>query len=252
MPIIRFVTTYDGRPFEGWQSQSSGRTVQDRIEWAFQSLLKQPIRIHGSGRTDAGVHAVGQVFHVEFDRMPSIPPDKWPAALNTRLAHSIRILKADHVPDDFHARFSARGKLYRYTISRSGILSPFDHGLVWHNSRPVDTGLMYEAMQLIEGTHDFKAFASLRGNEPDPIPSEYFVRTIYESTLACEGELIRLTFHGNGFLYKMVRMLAGAVHTVGTGGLSLDDFRLMLARPGSRKSPYCAPAEGLYLVSVMY
>ena len=126
MTRIRFTAAYDGRPYLGWQSQPGGRTVQDVLERAFSGLFGTPCRIHGSGRTDAGVHALGQVFHADAPDTHRIPADKWPAALNTRLPRTIRITHAEYVPPGFHARFSATGKTYRYCISRAPILNPFD------------------------------------------------------------------------------------------------------------------------------
>lgn len=252
MPRICFNVAYDGRPYEGWQSQPSGETVQDYLERALGEILQRDIRIHGSGRTDSGVHAMEQVFHIEMDEIPSIPINKWHLAMNAKLPHTIRILGAREVADDFHARFSAKGKVYRYTISQSQILSPFEYGLVWHNPKSLDADLMQKAMGLIKGEHDFRAFAALRGNEPNPIPEDYFVRTIYEASLQVDGDLVHLTYQGNGFMYKMVRLLTGAIHTVGTGKLALDDFAVLLTKPVNGKSPYCAPAEGLYLMNVVY
>lgn len=252
MPRILFTVAYDGRPYEGWQSQPSKATVQDRLEYGLQELLGHPVRIHGSGRTDAGVHAVGQTFHIECDSLPSIPFDKWPEAFNTKLPNSIRVTEARLVDDDFHARFSATGKLYRYTICRARILSPFDDGLVWHNSRPIDMELMRQAAALVAGTHDFKAFSALRGNEPQPIPADHFVRSIFTSRIEEEGDYIRLSFHGNGFLYKMVRLLVGGIHSAAAGKLEMQDFERLLSSPNIDKSPFCAPASGLCLMNVFY
>lgn len=252
MPIVSFIVAYDGRPFEGWQSQPSKNTVQDHLELAFLKLLNDPVRVHGSGRTDSGVHATGQVFHVELESLPSITEDKWPIALNTKLPHSIRVLSAKFEDDGFHARFSAIGKIYRYTISQSQILNPFDDGLVWHNSRPMDVCLLTKALAMLEGTHDFRSFAALRGNEPTPIPHDYFIRTIYGVQIEEDGEYVRISFHGNGFMYKMVRLLVGGICSVAMGKLSLDELSALLKGTTEQKSPYCAPASGLTLMKVVY
>jgi len=253
MPRIRFTATYDGRPYLGWQSQPGGRTVQDVLERAFSGLFGSAVRIHGSGRTDAGVHALGQVFHVDAPDTHPIPADKWPAALNTRLPRTIRITHAAYVPPSFHARFSATGKTYRYCISRAPILSPFDAGLAWHRPLAWSVKTLEQAVQLFLGTHDFTAFAALRGNEPHPIPADYFRRTITQAQVAQEGEHVLITFTGTGFLYKMVRLMAGAAHEAARGKITLDSLaRLINAPRQNDKSPFCAPPDGLTLMRVHY
>ncbi|WP_302014017.1 tRNA pseudouridine(38-40) synthase TruA [uncultured Akkermansia sp.] len=253
MARIRFTAAYDGRPYLGWQSQPGGRTVQDVLERAFSALFSSPVRIHGSGRTDAGVHALGQVFHVDAPDTHRIPADKWPTALNTRLPRTIRITHAEYVHPGFHARFSASGKTYRYCISRAPVLSPFDAGLAWHRPLSWSTNTLEQAVSLFLGTHDFTAFAALRGNEPRPIPADYFRRTITQADVRQEGEHVFITFTGTGFLYKMVRLMAGAAHEAARGKMALEELaRLInLPRPGD-KSPFCAPPDGLTLMQVHY
>lgn len=252
MPKIKFTVAYDGRTYSGWQSQPAGDTIQDNLETALKSLLKHPVRIHGSGRTDAGVHAYGQTFHIDIDPLPGIPLEKWPVAFNTRLPHSIRILNAEYAKDNFHARFSAKGKQYQYTISTSRILSPFDAGLAWHAPRALDTAIMQKTLHSIEGRHNFKAFAALRGNEPSPIPENYFHRTIFKTDMEQDGHYIRLAFTGDGFLYKMIRLLVGGIYSVGAGKISPEDFEYLLSGKHTGKSPLCAPSDGLFLMNVLY
>ena len=253
MPRIRFTTAYDGRPYLGWQSQPGGRTVQDALERAFSALFGSAVRIHGSGRTDAGVHALGQVFHVDAPDTHRIPADKWPTALNTRLPRTIRITHAEYVPPGFHARFSAARKTYRYCISRAPVLSPFDAGLAWHRPLAWSTGILEQAVRLFLGTHDFTAFAALRGNEPRPIPADYFLRTITQAQVVQEGEHVFITLTGTGFLYKMVRLMAGAAHEAARGKITLDELARLINYPRpDDKSPFCAPPDGLTLMQVHY
>lgn len=253
MPRIRFTAAYDGRPYLGWQSQPGGRTVQDVLERAFSGLFGTPCRIHGSGRTDAGVHALGQVFHADAPDTHRIPADKWPAALNTRLPRTIRITHAEYVPPGFHARFSATGKTYRYCISRAPILNPFDAGLAWHRPLAWSVDILEQAVHLFRGTHDFTAFAALRGNEPRPIPEGYFRRTITQTQVAQTGEHVFITFTGTGFLYKMVRLMTGAAHEAARGKITLEELaRLINAPLPDDKSPFCAPPDGLTLMRVHY
>ncbi len=252
MPRIRFTVAYDGRPYAGWQIQPNGPTVQAALQHALAITLGHPVAVHGSGRTDSGVHAWGQVFHIEVSHA-SIPESRWPAALNARLPRTIRITEAQYVGDDFHARFSATGKTYRYTISRAPILTPFDPGLIWHCPRPMDESLLEDCLGMMQGEHDFRAFAALRGNEPDPLPANHFVRTIYTTEFRREEDKISLSFTGSGFLYKMVRLMVGGIYTAATGRLPILDFQRLLHSPGERdKSPFCAPPDGLFLMQVHY
>ena len=182
-----------------------------------------------------------------------IPADKWPAALNTRLPRTIRITHAEYVPPGFHARFSATGKTYRYCISRAPILNPFDAGLAWHRPLAWSVDILEQAVHLFRGTHDFTAFAALRGNEPRPIPEGYFRRTITQTQVAQTGEHVFITFTGTGFLYKMVRLMTGAAHEAARGKITLEELaRLINAPLPDDKSPFCAPPDGLTLMRVHY
>ncbi len=253
MPRIKFHVAYDGRPYAGWQSQPNGNTVQDVLEEAFSGLFGRLTRIHGSGRTDAGVHALGQVFHIDAPDDHRMPLSKWPTVMNNRLPGSIRIMSAEYVPADFHSRFSAQGKTYRYRISRAPILSPFDAGRAWHLPLEWSIEKLREAVALFCGQHDFSAFAALRGNEPTPIPPGYFVRRITAAEVAEDGECVHITFTGNGFLYKMVRLMVGAAHDAARGKLPMPELRRLITAPRpTDKSPRCAPPDGLTLMMVKY
>lgn len=243
---------YDGSALQGWQSQPSGQTVQDLLEAAFGKIVGKAVRVHGSGRTDAGVHADGQVFHVDLPGRLRLASDKWPLAMNTRLPKSIRILDARVADREFHARFSAKGKVYRYRFVNGPIQLPRDAGWVWHHPQPLALDLVEEALGMVAGTHDFAAFAARRGNEPDPLPEDYFVRTIHGVEMKRDSRGVELTFAGDGFLYKMVRLLVGGVVSVGRGRITQDEFRLLLEMPSGKMSPFCAPPEGLTLERVIY
>lgn len=251
---FQFLCAYDGTPWRGWQSQAGGVTVQDTIEAAFAAILRQPMRICGSGRTDAGVHACAQCFHADVPAACRLSPENWVAALNAHLPASIRVLQAAPAAAGFHARFSAIGKVYEYVLSTEKVLSPFDCGRVWHCPHGMDIELLRQALLVYTGEHDFRRFAAKRGNEPAEPPADYFVRTIYSATVAEErgGHLLRLRYHGNGFMYRMVRLLTGTAQKVAAGKMQLSALRGMLANPNGDKTRHCAPAGGLYLQQVLY
>lgn len=253
MPRYLCTVAYDGRPYAGWQSQPGGNTIQDTLEQAIATVLKTPVRIHASGRTDAGVHAEGQTFHLQMPDTCRIPPERWSAALNAHLPATIRILHTRSVPETLHARYDAQGKTYIYKICRTSVLSPFMAGLAWHLPLPLDENLLSQALKLYEGTHDYRAFAARRGNEPHPLPDNFYTRTIHQATMEqTSGGLITITFRGTGFLYRMVRLLVGGAYQIARGKETLDDLRQLLESPGHRKSRYCAPPDGLYLQQVAY
>lgn len=249
---LKLTVAYDGRPYNGWQSQPDGKTVQDHLHKALAEIAKQPISIQGSGRTDSGVHALGQIAHFDTPDPTSMNPANWLAALNTKLAATIRILASEAVPPDFHARFSAVGKIYHYDICTDPVLPPHKAGLAWHLPRGLDASLLAEALQKVCGRHDFHAFAAYRGNEP--LAMDYH-RTIHAAYLEILADGCRLTFAGDGFLYKMVRLLTGAAVKVAQGKLRPADFTALLDQGPHLprgKSPLCAPADGLYLQQVLY
>lgn len=249
---LKLTISYDGRPYDGWQSQPSGNTVQDLLEKAASETAKQNIKVHGSGRTDAGVHAFCQVAHFDAPDHLSMNPFNWVPALNTKLPPSIRVLTAEEVSGDFHARFSAKGKTYRYDVSTEPVLSPFRSGMAWHIPRQLDPYLLEDAMKLTLGRHDFEAFCARRGNETDDTDHH---RTLTEASLQPLEFGWRLTWSGDGFLYKMVRILTGSAIKVAEGRLRLDDYAAYLDQgdglPYGRSS-HCAPADGLFLMEVNY
>lgn len=252
MPRLLFTCAYDGYPYCGWQSQRGGESVQDTIEAAMERVLKRKLRIAASGRTDAGVHAHAQCFHADIPVECRMSPENWLAALNAHLPASIRITRVEEVADDFHARFDAVGKEYVYLICRAPVLTPFLHGRAWHIPQPFDAAMLAEALHVYEGEHDFRRFAANRGTEPENPPSDFYIRAIYSAALQEEGEMLRLRFHGNGFMYRMVRLLVGTAHQVARGRMTPGALARMLTEPLGEKTRYCAPAAGLYLNKVFY
>jgi len=249
---LKLTIAYDGRPYSGWQSQAGGNTVQDLINAALEAVAKQPLGIHGSGRTDTGVHALAQTGHFDAPADTTMNPFNWVPALNTKLPATIRIMACEEVAADFHSRFSATGKIYQYDLCTDPVLPPLKAGLAWHVPRLLDADVLREALALYPGRHDFHGFAAYRGNEG---PDMDWFRTIRRADLETLDDGYRITFEGDGFLYKMVRLLAGgAVHTA-QGRIRLDDFAAYLDQPPGLpqgKSPLCAPADGLYLKEVLY
>lgn len=249
---IKLRLSYDGRSFEGWQSQPGGNTIQDLLDRALTEVSKQPLKIHGSGRTDAGVHAFAQVAHFDPPDDTNMNPFNWVPALNAKLPAAIRVLAAEEVAADFHARFSAISKTYRYEISLEPVLSPFRAGLVWHLPRQLDPQLLEDGLKVVAGHHDFRAFAARRGNETE---STDYRRHISQATLSLSDHGWQIRFTGDGFLYKMVRLMVGGLIQVAQGRQRLDDFAALLDQPANLpngKSPICAPPDGLYLESVDY
>ena len=244
---LRLTVAYDGSPFAGWQSQASGNGVQDHLEAAFAKLCGgDRLVIHGSGRTDAGVHARGQVAHIDVPDVARHTLERWRGALNAHLPSQIRVLDVRLAPAGFHARFTTTGKIYRYRIWNSPVLSPFESGRAWHFPNPLDSAVLNEVSQRFVGEHDFAAFSANRGK-----PVESTVRTIRRVTARRQRELITLEYEGDGFLYKMVRLLTGALVRCAQGRADVDWItRLLQGYAG--KNSFAAPAEGLYLLRVLY
>ncbi len=249
---LKLTIAYDGRPFLGWQSQTGGNTVQDLLNEALELVAKQPLRLQGSGRTDTGVHALGQVAHFDTPDGSNMNPYNWVPALNTKLPATIRVIACEEVSPDFHARFSATGKTYRYDVCTDPVLPPLKAGLAWHLPRLFDADVLVQALRLFRGTHDFHAFAAYRGYEQEDTD---YTRTIQAADLETLPDGYRITFSGNGFLYKMARMLTGSAMKAAQGRLRLDDLATLLDQPHGLphgKAPLCAPADGLYLEGVRY
>lgn len=249
---LKLTLAYDGRPFAGWQSQRGPKpTVQDTVEAAVAAIAgPDPVRVHASGRTDTGVHALGQVAHFDAPSSARLSEADWHRALNAMLPPTVRVMRCAEVAPDFHARFDALGKIYRYRLWIAEVLAPLEVGLAWHLHGCVNEALLRQASRLFIGTHDFSSFSALRGDADEESASK--VRTIRRLSVDPDGEALVLTFEGDGFLYKMVRMLVGAIVQVARGRQPLDRLAEMLANPSPVKPGWQAPADGLYLVSVQY
>lgn len=235
---------YDGTSFDGWQSQVGGNGIQDVIERRLAEIFGGPIRIHGSGRTDAGVHAVEQVFH--FDAAWRHGPEKLLAALRVGLPAAIQVKSARPVPADFHARFSAKGKRYVYHL-HLGDPDPFTRPYCWALYKPIDLDAMRAAAAALRGEHDFRALTALNGPE-----REDTVRDLRRLDVVKRGNRIRITAEANGFLYKMVRSIAGVLVAVGEGRLAVPELRRIVASRQRTAAVHTAPPQGLFLAKVFY
>lgn len=245
---LRAIISYDGSQFSGYQVQPGKRTVQLEIERVLETIHKGAVvKIVASGRTDAGVHATGQVIH--FDSPLTFPLDRWCTALNVQLPGDIRILSVEQVSDDFHARYHAIGKTYRYIWSLSEIHSPFERDFSVHADRyKPDIASMQEAAQYLLGTHDFSSFCAAKTNVND------FVRTIYSINFEVKKETqqLHMVISGSGFLYNMVRIIAGTLWEVGIRKKSVESLSEILLSCSRKEAGKTAPAHGLYLEKVAY
>jgi len=244
MRRIKLTLEYDGTGYAGWQIQPNGDTIQQRVEEALEKVLREEIRIHGSGRTDAGVHALGQVAH--FDTLSSLPPANIRDGANTYLPQDIAIIRAEEAEPDFHARYSARGKIYRYRVLLRPTRSPLNLDFAYRLSGPVDSAQMRIAARNLVGRHDFSAFEASGSSIHDK------VRTLERLDIQEEGEMLVFELQANGFLYKMVRNIVGTLLEVGKGSLSPEDVRDILESKDRTQAGPTAPANGLYLLQVIY
>ena len=235
---------YDGTAFEGWQSQQGGRAIQDVLEARLAKVLGGATRTHASGRTDAGVHARAQVFHFDADWKHG--PDKLKAALRSGLPIALQIRSIRKVRQDFHARFSATGKRYVYHLYL-GEGDPFTRPYAWCIERPLDLQAMKAAASVLRGRHDFRAFSALNGP-----PKEDTVRDLRRLDFLLRGRSARIVAEADGFMYKMVRSLVGAIVGVGEGKLTPGGLEELLAT--GRRTPVVqtAPPQGLFLEKVFY
>jgi len=243
---VQFLVAYDGTTLAGWQSQAEGGTVQDHLEKAFAAVAGKKIGIQGAGRTDAGVHALAQSAHVDLP-LGRLSLAQWRHAVNAHLPHIIRVTEMIEKSAWFHARFTAQSKAYRYRIFHAPWLDPLEIDRAWHVPKEVDWARVEEAAKVLQGRHDFRAFCANRG-----WPESSTVREVWSIRLKRRGHVVTLDFAGEGFLYKMVRLLTGTLLRVGQGKATLEDVQRWLHDPQSEKTTFCAPACGLYLVKVGY
>jgi tRNA pseudouridine38-40 synthase len=247
---LKLTLAYDGHDFAGWQVQPDRATVQGTLVSVIEQLTGEKTLPQGSGRTDAGVHALAQTTSVTI--ASPIPATNFARALNDVLPRTIRVLSVEEMPPDFHARRSAVAKTYRYRIYRGDTCPPFLARYVYHHPYPLDESRMLQAAALVEGEHDFTSFAAgdpERGKEGLGINN---VRTIFQSAWHRQDEELVYTVRGNGFLHHMVRNLLGTFLMVGKGSLTVADVRRILELRDRSAAAATAPASGLFLVSVEY
>jgi tRNA pseudouridine38-40 synthase len=247
---LKLILSYDGSEFSGWQVQPDAATVQGTLAFAIGRVTGEKVLPQGSGRTDAGVHALAQ--NVTFVTFSAVPTENFQKALNDVLPAAVRVLDVKEMPQEFHARHSARGKTYRYRIYREAICPPFLARYVWHYPYPLDEAAMTRAAGLVVGEHDFTSFAAVdpeRGREGEPTSN---VRTIFSSAWERVGDELVYAVRGSGFLHHMVRNLVGTFIPVGRGTLQVNDVIRILDARNRSAAGATAPGKGLYLVSVDY
>lgn len=245
---VRLVIAYDGTRYQGWQVQKTGTGVQQIVEETLRKFFPSLTRVHGSSRTDTGVHALGMVAHVEIPRDEfKMTPRKLVLATNAFLPEDIRVLSASIAKSGFHARFSARGKQYRYFVWNAAAMNPLLRIQAWHMPVPLDLAAMRSAAKLFVGKHDFKSFAANRNYE-----METTVRHVTRCDVKRGGPLLTFVIEGDGFLYKMCRGIVGTLVQIGQGKFTAAEVKAMLAARDRRQAGMSAPAHGLVLWKVFY
>ena len=241
---IRLIVSYDGSAYSGWQRQTNAPSVQGAIETAIEIVCEEFCIIHGSGRTDAGVHAIGQV--AMFSTLSLIPPERFADVLNDKLPFDIRILFSDEAPDGFHPRFSAKGKRYIYRLDVKSIPCPLRRNIYAHTTYPIDINLMKNVASVFVGTHDFTSFTV------KPEDNRNHVRTITHLEITKINDTIEINIQGNGFLRYMVRRIVGTLIDAGRGYLTVENVLEIISAKDVKKGGPTAPANGLCLEEVFY
>lgn len=245
---FKLVIAYDGTNYEGWQVQKTGLGVQQCVEEALRKLFPGAGRVHGSSRTDTGVHALGMAAHIEIPKDEfRMPIQKLALAINSGLPDDIRVLAANRARETFHARFDAKGKQYRYFVWNHTAMNPLLRRQAWHVPWLLDVAAMRRAATMFVGRHDFKSFAVNRNYE-----MESTVRKVSRCEFRRGGRLLTFIIEGDGFLYKMCRGIVGTIVQVGQGKFTADDVKQMLAAKDRRLAGMTAPARGLVLWKVYY
>ena len=244
MRNIKLTIEYDGKDFNGWQKQPNKLNIQGEIEKAIERITGEEVELNASGRTDAGVHALGQVAN--FKTNSNIPIEKIPIALNTNLKKSIRILKAEEVEERFHSRLSCKEKTYRYVINNSEYGTAIYRNMEYCFPQKLDVEAMQKAAKYFEGEHDFKAFKA------SGTSSKSSVRTIFKAEVIKQGEKIYIELTGNGFLYNMVRIISGTLLEVGMGKIKPEEIPEIIELKDRLKAGKTLPPQGLFLVNVNY
>jgi tRNA pseudouridine38-40 synthase len=245
---FKLVIAYDGTAYQGWQVQKIGTGVQEKVEAVLARYFPSKPRLHSSSRTDTGVHALGMVAHYEIPKTENkIPLARLAIALNAFLPDDIRVLHATRAKKDFHARFHASGKQYRYFVWNHHAMNPLLHGRAWHVARPLDFAKMKLAAKYFVGKHDFKSFAANHTYE-----MESTVRTLTRCEVKRSGMQYTFVIEGDGFLYKMCRGIVGTLVQVGFGKFSPAEVKAMFAKTNRTAAGMSAPAHGLVLWKVFY
>lgn len=244
MRNIKLTIEYDGKEFNGWQKQPTKLNIQGEIEKAIEIVLGEKVDLIGSGRTDAGVSALGQVANFKIEN--EMPIEKIPYAINSQLKKSIRIKNAEEVDLDFHSRFSVKQKTYRYSINNSEQGTAIYRNLQYHFPIKLDEKKMNEAVQYLVGEHDFKSFKA------SGTSSKSSVRTIYNAKVERDGDIVNIDLTGNGFLYNMIRIISGTLVEVGIGNIKPKEVKTILEAKDRQKAGKTLPANGLCLMNVKY
>lgn len=244
MRNIKLTIEYDGKDFNGWQKQPNKLNIQGTIEQAIKMVTKEDIELIASGRTDAGVHALGQVAN--FKTNSKIPIDKIPVAINSNLKKSIRIKSAEEAEERFHSRLTCKRKTYRYIINNSFEGTAIYRNLETHIPIKLDVYKMQKAIKFFEGEHDFKAFKA------SGTSSKSSIRTIYEGNVYEKEDRIYIELTGNGFLYNMVRIISGTLVDVGMGKILPEEIQEIIKEGKRERAGKTLPPQGLYLVKVEY
>ena len=244
MRNIKLIIEYDGKEYKGWQKQKDRLNIQGEIEKAIQTITNENIDLIGSGRTDTGVNALAQIAN--FKTNSELPIEKFPYALNSLLKKSIRIKKAEEVNDSFHSRYACKRKTYRYTINNSEHGTAIYRNMQFHYPILLNEGLMNDAIKYLIGEHDFRSFKA------SGTSSKSSVRTIYEAKVWRDGELVKIELTGNGFLYNMIRIIAGTLIDVGQKKIKPEDIKVILEARDRNVAGKTLPACGLCLINVEY
>ena len=241
----KLVLQYDGTKLNGWQKQgNTDNTIQGKLEAILERMYGQYVEIHGSGRTDAGVHALGQVAN--FHAPEKFSPEEMKASLNEYLSKDIRVLKVEIADDRFHARLTAKAKTYEYRIDNGEVADVFQRKYVMREENPLDLDAMRAAAGYLVGTHDFKTFCANKKMKKST------VRTIYSIDIEEKNGIVSIKYRGNGFLYNMVRILTGTLIEVGRGMRKPEEMKMIIEAQDRGAAGFTAPAQGLYLVEVEY
>ena len=244
MRNIKLVIEYDGKSFNGWQKQPNKLNIQGEIEKAIEEITGEKIDLIASGRTDAGVHSLGQVAN--FKTNSTIDVEKIPYAINSKLKKSIVIKSAEEVPERFHSRYSVHSKTYRYTINNSKFGTALYRDMEYHFPIELDEKKMQKAAKFFEGEHDFKAFKA------SGTSSKSSVRTIYKATVERKDDRVIIELTGNGFLYNMVRIIAGTLIDVGIGKIKPEEVKEIIEKKERKNAGKTLPARGLCILKVDY